>query len=121
MDDEEPKINRRDFPNIVVNQINVITNDNNTPQQEFNHHHIEINQTGGNNANIIVNYNTAEDVEDPIYTDESDTGDYCDNNCIHYREEFLDDAGGPIAEATGNVDYYCNLGHSLGGFCEDYE
>lgn len=120
MDDKKYKANRRNFPNIVVNQVSVITNDSNTNQQEFNHHHVETNQTGNNVANVVINVDiTAEDVDEEVSDDSS--GEYCDYKCIHYREEYLDDGGGLVAEATGNVDRYCDLGYSLGGFCEDYE
>lgn len=119
MENEEDKTNRANFPNIVVNQVNVITNDSNTNQQESNHHHVEINQTGNNAVNIIMNFDTTE--EDGEEFSNTPSGEYCDSNCIHYREEYLDDGGGLVAEATGNVDRYCDLRHSLGGFCEDYE
>lgn len=49
------------------------------------------------------------------------SGGYCDNNCIHYREEYWDDDGELVAEATGNCFQSCDLRHRLGGFCEDYE
>ena len=52
-------------------------------------------------------------------------GGYCDLNCIHCYEEFLDSGGGIVGDydSEGNVEYYCNLGHSVsyGSFCEDYE
>ncbi|WP_458405222.1 zinc-ribbon domain-containing protein [Methanobrevibacter sp.] len=52
-------------------------------------------------------------------------GGYCDLNCIHCREEFLDSEGAIVGDFTseGIVEYYCNLGHSIsyGSFCKDYE
>lgn len=50
-------------------------------------------------------------------------GGYCDSSCINYYEEFLDSGGGIVGDfdSEGYVEYYCRLGHSLGGFCKDYE
>ena len=48
-------------------------------------------------------------------------GRYCNSDCIHWYEEFVDDEGALVAEVTGNVFYRCDLGHSTEGFCEDYE
>lgn len=63
MDDKEDKVNRMNIPNIVINQINVITNDSNTTQQELNHHQVETNQSGNNVANVIMDI-AAEDVDE---------------------------------------------------------
>ncbi|AMD17197.1 hypothetical protein TL18_03660 [Methanobrevibacter sp. YE315] len=50
---------------------------------------------------------------------------YCDLNCIHCHEEFLDSEGSIIGDYTdgGMFDYYCDLGHQVahGRFCKDYE
>lgn len=57
-------------------------------------------------------------------TDSGDYGGYCDLNCIHCREEFLDSEGDITGDYSGGeVEYYCNLEHSLsyGSFCKDYE
>ena len=52
-------------------------------------------------------------------------GNYCDFNCRHCYEEFLDSRGGIVGDfdSEGYVEYYCQLGHSVsfGSFCEDYE
>ena len=52
-------------------------------------------------------------------------GDYCNLNCRHCCEEFLDSGGGIVGDFDdgGYVEYYCRLGHSLsfGRFCDDYE
>ena len=50
-----------------------------------------------------------------------ENGGYCDHNCRHFYEEYLDEDGAPTAEITANSDGYCNLGYSIGGFCEHYE
>ena len=51
-------------------------------------------------------------------------GNYCDFNCRHCYEEFLDSSGGIVGDfdSEGYVEYYCQLGHSVsfGSFCEDY-
>ena len=56
---------------------------------------------------------------------EMNHGGYCDLNCIHCCEEFLDSGGGIVGDfdAEGYVEYYCDLGHSAfpGHFCEYYE
>ena len=56
---------------------------------------------------------------------ETGTGEYCDLNCIHCYEEFLDSDGEITGNFTadGNVEYYCTLNHDInfGNFCEDYE
>lgn len=56
---------------------------------------------------------------------EKNPGNYCNLNCIHCREEFLDSAGEIVGDFTseGIVEYYCTLGHSIsyGSFCKDYE
>lgn len=56
---------------------------------------------------------------------EINPGNYCNLNCIHCREEFLDSGGEIVGDFTsdGIVEYYCNLGHSIsyGSFCKDYE
>ncbi|WP_296890794.1 hypothetical protein [uncultured Methanobrevibacter sp.] len=45
-------------------------------------------------------------------------------NCIHCYEEFLDSDGEISGDYSGDgeVEYYCNLGHSMsyGSFCKDY-
>ncbi|SDA50186.1 hypothetical protein [Methanobrevibacter millerae] len=55
----------------------------------------------------------------------SNDGGYCGLSCIHYREEFLDSGGAIVSDYCdgGNVEYYCDLGHSPspGRFCKDYE
>lgn len=60
-----------------------------------------------------------------IEKNEKTYGGYCNWNCRHCYEEFLDSNGGIVGDfdSDGMVDYYCNLGHplSLGSFCEDYE
>ena len=52
-------------------------------------------------------------------------GNYCNLNCRHCYEEFMDSGGGIVGDfdSEGYVEYYCRLGHSLsfGRFCEDYE
>ena len=52
-------------------------------------------------------------------------GIYCDLNCIHCLEEFLDSAGGVDGDFSndGYFEYYCTLNHPLvfGKFCEYYE
>ena len=52
-------------------------------------------------------------------------GGYCDLNCRHCYEEFIDGGGSIVGDfdSEGYVDYYCHLGHSIsfGSFCEDYE
>ena len=52
-------------------------------------------------------------------------GNYCNLNCRHCYEEFLDSGGGIVGDFDdgGYVEYYCRLGHSLsfGRFCDDYE
>ena len=52
-------------------------------------------------------------------------GNYCNLNCIHCYEEFLDNEGAIEGDFSsgGMVEYYCNLGHPVvyGSFCEDYE
>ena len=50
-------------------------------------------------------------------------GGYCDCRCRYYYEELLDSRGAIVGEYVdgGMVDYICLLGHSLGGFCEDYK
>ena len=52
------------------------------------------------------------------------SGGYCDSGCTYYSEQFLDKFGGAVGDYDpegAGVDYYCDLGHSLGGFCKDYE
>ena len=52
-------------------------------------------------------------------------GGYCNLNCRHCYEEFMDSGGGIVGDfdSEGYVEYYCGLGHSLsyGSFCKDYE
>ena len=52
-------------------------------------------------------------------------GSYCNLNCRHCYEEFMDSGGGITGDfdSEGYVEYYCRLGHhlSFGRFCEDYE
>ena len=52
-------------------------------------------------------------------------GGYCNYNCKHFYEEYLDSGGTIVGDfdSEGIVDYYCNLNHSvaIGKFCEDYE
>lgn len=50
-------------------------------------------------------------------------GGYCSSSCIHCQEELLDSSGGIVGDYVdgGMFEYYCSLGHSLGGFCEDYK
>ena len=55
------------------------------------------------------------------YIPEVNDGGYCDYHCRYYYEEYVDEDGGPVAEATGQVFYRCELGHTTGGFCEYYE
>lgn len=56
---------------------------------------------------------------------ETGTGEYCDLNCIHCYEEFLDGYGAIIDNFTMGqiVKYYCTLGHPIvfGSFCRYYE
>ena len=42
-------------------------------------------------------------------------GNYCDLNCIHCLEEFLDSAGGVDGDFSndGYFEYYCTLNHPL--------
>ncbi|MBQ9025510.1 MAG: hypothetical protein IJ104_03915 [Methanobrevibacter sp.] len=58
-----------------------------------------------------------------IEKNENINGGYCSFSCRHYCEEFFDDRGGIVGDfdSEGYVEYYCALGHSLGGFCEYYE
>lgn len=52
-------------------------------------------------------------------------GGYCDLDCRHCYEEFLDSYGGIVGDfdAEGYVEYYCVLGYQVafGRFCEYYE
>lgn len=52
-------------------------------------------------------------------------GGYCNLNCRHCYEEFLDSGGGIVGDfdSEGYYEYYCHLGHyvSFGSFCKDYE
>ncbi|MBQ6511321.1 zinc ribbon domain-containing protein [Methanobrevibacter sp.] len=56
---------------------------------------------------------------------EMTNGGYCNYNCKHFYEEFLDSGGMIVGDfdSEGVVDYYCTLGHSvaIGKFCKDYE
>ena len=52
---------------------------------------------------------------------ETGAGGYCSRSCRYFYEEYLDDGGGLVADATGEVDYRCKLGYSTGGYCEYYE
>ena len=60
-----------------------------------------------------------------IEKNETFHGKYCNLNCRHCYEEFMDSGGGIVGDfdSEGYVEYYCRLGHSLsfGRFCEDYE
>ena len=68
---------------------------------------------------------TKETINAEIEEKEMRPGNYCDLNCIHCYEEFLDSSGEIEGDFTsdGNVEYYCNLGHPVyyGSFCEDYK
>ncbi len=63
-------------------------------------------------------------ISEKIEENEMNYGDYCDLNCIHCYEEFLDSDGEISGDYSGGgeVEYYCNLGHSMsyGSFCKDY-
>lgn len=60
-----------------------------------------------------------------IEKNEAVHGGYCDLNCRHCYEEFMDEWGGIVGDfdSEGYVEYYCYLGHplSFGSFCKDYE
>lgn len=53
----------------------------------------------------------------------SSKGGWCGLSCRHCYEEILDSDGSIIGDYTDgcNVEYYCSLGYSTGGFCEHYE
>lgn len=60
-------------------------------------------------------------VVEPVSPQESGTGGYCDYKCRHYYEEYIDEDGGLVGEATGEVFYLCELGYATGGFCKHYD
>ena len=65
------------------------------------------------------------EVSKKIEKNEPVHGGYCNLNCRHCYEEFMDSGGGIVGDfdSEGYVEYYCGLGHSLsyGSFCKDYE
>ena len=75
------------------------------------------------------NIKKALDIQNKIILDEklkrpkreTEAGGYCGHSCRYFYEEYLDESGGLVADATGQVDYLCKLGYSTGGYCEYYE
>ena len=68
---------------------------------------------------------TKEMMSKKIEKNETVNRGYCNLNCRHCYEEFIDSGGGIVGDfdSEGYVEYYCRLGHpiSFGRFCEDYE
>ena len=68
---------------------------------------------------------TKEMMSKKIEKNETVNRSYCNLNCRHCYEEFIDSGGGIVGDfdSEGYVEYYCRLGHpiSFGRFCEDYE
>lgn len=92
----------------------------------FSNFNVNINQSVQNNVSVVVvnSFDKSDNANEDV-SDESSysQGGNCDMYCKHYCEEYYDSYGGVVGsiDGEGYTEYYCSLGHSLGGFCEDYE